>query len=55
MTAPQHLTYAEVAAGAEGLVAARLSEESGRPLLFVATSDREMELVAAQLGFIKEV
>ena len=46
-----HLTYAEVAAGAEGLVAARLSEESGRPLLFVATSDREMEQIVQQLAF----
>lgn len=51
MTAPQHLTYAEVAAGAEGFVAARVSEESGRPLLFVATSDREMEQISQQLAF----
>jgi transcription-repair coupling factor (superfamily II helicase) len=46
-----HLTYSEIASGAEGFVAAQVSEESGRPLLFVATSDRELELVAAQLAY----
>lgn len=49
-TSPQHLTYSEVVSGAEGLVAARLSESSGRPLLVVASSDREMETLAAQLA-----
>jgi transcription-repair coupling factor (superfamily II helicase) len=38
-----------VVSGSEGFVAARLSESSGRPLLVVASSDREMETIAAQL------
>ena len=46
-----HITNAMVPTGADAFVLAQLSEESGRSLLFVAPSDREMERVAEQLAF----
>jgi transcription-repair coupling factor (superfamily II helicase) len=48
-SSPSHLTYSEIVAGAEGFVAAKISQETGRSLVLVATSDREMELFFQQL------
>ncbi len=49
MSAVQHLIYSDVTPAAEGWVASRLSQNTGKPVLFVAASDREREAVAAQL------
>jgi transcription-repair coupling factor (superfamily II helicase) len=44
-----HLIYSDTPKEAEGYVTARVSRESGRAILLVMPSDREMELVAAQM------
>ena len=48
-SSPTHITYSEVAAGSEGWLLGELSRESGKSLLYVANSDRELDLLAQQL------
>lgn len=45
------MIYTDVAHGSEGWLLGTISRESGRPLLYVATSDREMDLLARQMEY----
>ncbi len=44
-----HLIYSDTPKEAEAFVAARVSHESGKPILFVTPNDREMDLAVRQL------
>ncbi|MDG1287108.1 MAG: transcription-repair coupling factor [Rickettsiales bacterium] len=46
---PNHFIYSDTPKEAEAFVAARVSHESAKPVLFVAPNDREMDLAVQQL------